>query len=350
MRILIAGSLGYTSVGDSLVHAANGMGHETLFSDTSRAYGGPRWWQVVNWRFLHHRPSTLLRYNGELRDDVTRFRPNVLLTTGTCPVTAETLRFATNRGTVAINYSTDDPWNRASRTKFFFRSLTEYDIVFSPRRSTLGELRAAGVRRVEYLPFAYDPRFAHPTDVPAGAERPDILFVGGGDRDRYPILGRLVAEGFRVAIYGSYWDRYRPTKSAVRGIAQPEALCRTTSAAKISLCLVRRANRDGHVMRTFEMAAIGTCILAEDTDEQRAVLGDGAIYFTTPDEMVARCRELLADDDRRAALASAARRRITTGPNTYADRLGQMLAGVESITGNRLASAPLASGDCSVKR
>jgi spore maturation protein CgeB len=101
-------------------------------------------------------------------------------------------------------------------------------------------------------------------------------------------------------------------------------------------------------MRTFEMAAIGTCILAEDTDEHRAILGDEAIYFTTPDEMVARCRELLADDDRRAALAAAARRRITTGPNTYADRLGKMLAGVESITENRLASDPLASGGCSV--
>jgi spore maturation protein CgeB len=344
VRIVIVGYPGYTSVGDSLHDAATVSGHETRYSDTRRAFGGSRWWGTLNWRLFGHRPSTLRHFNNELRGDVAQFRPDVLITTGTCPVTAETLRFAAGFGTVLVNYSTDDPWNRSSRSTWFLRSLAEYDIVFSPRRATLDELRGAGVRRVEYLPFAYDPRFAHPVDVPAGAERPDILFVGSGDRDRYPILGRLVAEGFRVAVYGLYWDRFGPTKTLSRGMAQPEDLCRATTEAKMSLCLVRRANRDGHVMRTFEMAAIGTCILAEDTDEQRSILGDGAVYFTTPDEMVARCRELLADDDRRSALATIARHRITTGPNTYADRLGQMLAGVESITRLRLASAPHALG------
>jgi spore maturation protein CgeB len=91
-------------------------------------------------------------------------------------------------------------------------------------------------------------------------------------------------------------------------------------------------------MRTFEMAAIGACILAQDTVEQRDILGDAAAYFTTADEMVAQCRELLADDPRRVALASAARERITSGSNTYADRFGTMLAGIKATDPARSAS------------
>ena len=44
-------------------------------------------------------------------------------------------------------------------------------------------------------------------------------------------------------------------------------------AAKVNLCLVRRAKRDGHVMRSFEIAAVGGCMLAQDTDEHREIFG-----------------------------------------------------------------------------
>jgi hypothetical protein len=47
-------------------------------------------------------------------------------------------------------------------------------------------------------------------------------------------------------------------------------------------CPVRRASRDGHIMRSFEIAAVGGCMLAQDIDEHREIFGsegEAVVYF-----------------------------------------------------------------------
>jgi spore maturation protein CgeB len=326
IRLLIAGNLGGTNVGDSFFHAAQSMGLVVRVVETRHAFAGFSLWRAFNWRVLGHRPAALGRYSRMLRTVLAEFRPAVLLATGIAPVTAKLLADAKKAGVRCINYLTDDPWNPDQCSRWFFQALPFYDAVFSPRRANLDDLRAAGCARVEYLPFAYDPRFAHPVEVTVNGDEPDVVFVGGADPERAPILGRLIAAGFRVAIYGSYWETYAETRAATCGQVAPATLCRATATAKLALCLVRRANRDGHVMRTYEIAAIAACMLAEDTPEHRDILGDTAVYFRDTDELIAHARELVRDPARRARLATAVRERITGGRNTYADRLSQMLS------------------------
>lgn len=82
-------------------------------------------------------------------------------------------------------------------------------------------------------------------------------------------------------------------------------------------------------MRTFEIAAMGGCMLAEDTEEHREILGaDGecAMFFRNEREMVEKAKWLLGHPEERSRLARAAYLRITRGQNTYADRLRTMLA------------------------
>jgi spore maturation protein CgeB len=323
-RLLIAGNLGGAQVGESFLHAAQEMGLEAQIVESQHAFAGSRLWGAFSWRFLGHRPPALQKYNRLLREAIRKFRPNVLIATGIAPATADTLAGAKAAGITLINYLTDDPWSRNHRSNWFFRALPQYAIVFSTRRANIDDLRVAGCGHVEYLPFAYDPRLTRPVQVPAG-DQPDILFVGGADRDRVPILTHLIAAGFRVAIYGGRWERYRETRAATFGEADPATVCRATAGAKVALCLVRRANRDGHVMRTFEIAAIGACVLAEDTQEHREILGETAVFFGDENELVARAAELLKDAPRRARLATALRQRIIAGHNTYGDRLREML-------------------------
>jgi spore maturation protein CgeB len=82
-------------------------------------------------------------------------------------------------------------------------------------------------------------------------------------------------------------------------------------------------------MRTFEAAASGACMLAEDTPEHRSFFGpDGecVLYFNSAGRMIAQANRLLADGALRGLLAAAAHRRITAeGRHTYADRLRAML-------------------------
>jgi hypothetical protein len=157
----------------------------------------------------------------------------------------------------------------------------------------------------------------------------DVLFAGGADADRLPYARALLGAGLKVALYGGYWDRHADLGPHWRGHADLATLCRVTPAAKLVLCLVRRANRDGHAMRSFEAPAMGGCLLMEDTEEHRELFGaegECVVYFRDADEMVAKAKALLPRAEERARLAAAAHQRICSGGHTYADRLRTMLA------------------------
>jgi spore maturation protein CgeB len=96
----------------------------------------------------------------------------------------------------------------------------------------------------------------------------------------------------------------------------------------VNLCLVRRANRDGQVMRSYEAAATGACMLVEDTPEHRELFGgDGetVVYFRAIDDMLSQLTHLLASARERLRLGHAVRKRIAEGGHTYEDRLRSML-------------------------
>ena len=82
----------------------------------------------------------------------------------------------------------------------------------------------------------------------------------------------------------------------------------------VSVCLVRRANRDEHVMRTFEAPAMGACLAMEDTSEHRAIFGEhghAVLYFSGPESLVNVCKELLESPELRRKLRKNLRYRYT---------------------------------------
>jgi spore maturation protein CgeB len=115
-------------------------------------------------------------------------------------------------------------------------------------------------------------------------------------------------------------------------MATPEMVRRIASAAKVSLCLVRRANRDQSCMRTFELPAMGACIVAQDTEEHRTFYGpDGEVahYFSNSDQMIEKVRWLLSNPQIRARTRANAATWVAQNRHTYADRLNAMLASVD---------------------
>jgi spore maturation protein CgeB len=330
--LLIVGFGNQPHIGGSLARAADRLGVKHAFVEASRAWAGPRLIRMASWRLAGHRPPALRALSQEVAQAVTRWRPRWLLTTGLAPVDGRTLAAVGRVATQRLCYLTDDPWNPGVRSRWFFDALAHYDQVFSPRRANLADLERHGCPAVTYLPFGYDPELCFP-QAPASDDEwsrfaSDVAFVGGADRDRVPFVEALIQSGAHVALYGGYWDRFAQTRVANRGHAEPATVRKVTGAARVSLCLVRRANRDGHVMRSLEIAAMGGCMLVEDTAEHRALFGppgEAAAYFRTIPEMLVQLRRLLSDEHERDRLRSAAHRRIRAGRHTYCDRLVSML-------------------------
>ena len=103
---------------------------------------------------------------------------------------------------------------------------------------------------------------------------------------------------------------------------------RLTTRAAVNLCLVRRANRDGHVMRTFEIAASGGFMLAEDTEEHRDLLGPAGecvLYFSSPEQAAEQAHWAIGNPEERQQMAAATFACITRGRHTYGDRLQSIL-------------------------
>ena len=331
-RLLIVGNPGETHVGHHLCHAAKLEDLAVEFCDTRAAFSASWLTIQLSWRLGGHRPPLLRAFSRDVVSACHRFRPHWLLATGLAPMSARALQQVRQLGVVCLNYLTDDPWNPRLRSRWFMSALTAYDMVFSPRRSNLDDLTNLGCRGVSYLPFAYAPEIHFPAPPTSPEEREafecDVLFFGGADRDRLPYVASLLRSGIKTRLYGGYWDRFPQTRSHARGHADPPTLRKAVSVARVTLCLVRRMNRDGHVMRTYEGPAMGACMLVEDTPEHREIFGpnkENVVYFRDIAAMLEEVRWLLSSGSERRRLAAAARKTIVSSPNTYQDRLSTML-------------------------
>lgn len=331
-RLLICGDPGEVHVGAHFLHAARSLGIEAEIFDIRRAYRGPRLAAAVYRRFFGNRPLHLKECGRDLLERVRTFKPRWLMATGIAPIERKVLDEISRCGVETINYLTDDPWNPVHASPWFFEAMPGYGAVFTVRRSNLNDLQNAGCRKVSYLPFAYAPEIHFPP-APSEAEKEgyasDVVFVGGADRDREPYVRELLARGFNTAVYGGYWERFPGTKKACRGMGDARTIRLATASAAVALCLVRRSNRDGNCMRSFEIPAIGTCMLAEDTAEHREIFGregEAVLYFKDRAEMAEKARRLLDDASGRLRLAEAAHRRIIGGYHTYKDRLSVLIA------------------------
>ncbi|MGA3073011.1 MAG: glycosyltransferase [Bryobacteraceae bacterium] len=330
-NLLLVGNQGGTNVGWSLWHASAGLGIAAHFADALQASRAPAWQRRVAWRLLGHRPPRLAGFSADLVRLCGQLNPSALLATGLAPINRKALQAIGQMGITRLNYLTDDPWNPAFRARWFFESLPTYDTVFSARRANIADLENLGCRAVRYMPFGFDPNLCYPQPADAaeaGRLSADILFVGGADRNRVPFIAALASAGLSIALYGAGWNRYPETMPHHLGYADPQTLRKATAAAKIALCLVRRSNRDGHVMRSFEIPAIGACMLVEDTQEHREIFsteGESVVYFRSIPEMIEKARWLLDRPAERQRLAAAAHARIAAGCHTYQDRLAAML-------------------------
>lgn len=282
---------------------------------------------------LSRAPVSVSALNRDLMRRAETGEVNVALIVKGPFVRRETVAGLRKRGVVLLNFATDDPFNMSASTEWMRQSLPEYDIYFSTKRAVIGDLTSAGCRRVEYMPFAYKPQvhFYEGSNTPEEVRRfeCDVSFVGGADDVRAAFFQRLLnAEPqLKLKLYGGYWERYRSLRAFHCGAAVGRAFRLAASGAAVCVNLVRRANRDGHVMRSFELPACGAFVAAERTAEHTELFREGRemVCFDGEEEFVEVMRRYLRQPEERRRIAAAGQAAVRQGGNTYKDRLLTML-------------------------
>ncbi len=339
----MVGSRAGSNIGGSFERGARTRGWEVALADPMAAHSRFRVLRSFAHRVLRGRPLYQDAFSAAVWRQCEKFRPDVVIATGFSPVNQATLQKIRRAGHKSAVFLSDDISAQPAKTRWFTAGLGLYDVVATPRVAAIPDLRQAGARNVLRLPFGYDPDLFFPRPANhVSPETADVFFAGGADADRVPMIAAVAQAGFKLALYGSYWERYAPTRSHTRGQCDIPTLREAAWSSKVSLCCVRRANRDEHCMRTFELPALGVCQVVEDTAEHREILGpegEGVLYFRDYGEMVEKTRRLIQDRSLRERLRLACHRRIAHGRHTYADRLETLLTFAAADRGNE---SPLA--------
>jgi spore maturation protein CgeB len=255
-------------------------------------------------------------------------------------------------GSMLVNWATDDPFNRADNSRELLNSIPLYDLYVCTKKDIMRDVRRAGCANVAYVRFGYKPEVHFPEAAVTAEERErfacDVMFIGGCDAHRtayFEALIRAVPE-VKLRLYGMYWERVRALRQYARGFAVGRDYRLAVGGAKIAANLVRHANRDDHVMRTFEIPACGGFMLTERSATHDELFSDnaGAVLFDSPDDFAAKVRSYLGRDEDRAVIAAAGYRRITQGRNSYRDRLAEIVEAARRVrelrTSARAGAAP----------
>lgn len=336
--------------GEALEAWADENGHAAYFLDDAPFFGSMG--STVVHRAVRRaagHPLTVGRYNRHIRGTVDAFRPDVAIIVKGSYVSVDTLRHLRERGVMLVNFATDDPFNAPSaRTPWVRQGIPYYDLYCSTKRAIMSDVERAGCPLVQWVPCAYKPTVHYPESAVGNEERErfrsDVLFIGGADAERLPYFVALVEAipGLRLHLYGGYWDLQPALRPYVRGFVRGRDYRLAMAGTKIAVNLVRRMNRDGHVMRSFEVPACGAFMLAERTAEHAELLEEDheMACFGSIEELVSKVRDYLPQADRRREIAAAGHARITSDPNTYRDRLETMLGFVSPMIEERRRTPP----------
>ena len=216
-----------------------------------------------------------------------------------------------------VNWFPDDPHQLAVST----RLAPAYDRFFTHDSASLERYRGVGAR-AHYLAFGCDPDYLRPADDDT-RWRAALSFVGSRDPQRERVLSEIGDLG--IAVWGPGWPN---------GPVYGDDYIRALSGGTVGLNIHQQFGQSGDAsrygsganMRVFELAAIGTPQISDGKADiaRHFVPGREIVLYTSIAEMRQEARALLADDERRRSLATAARERALR-EHTWAHRLEELL-------------------------
>jgi spore maturation protein CgeB len=345
-RILIAGRFRPFAVESHWRDRLQRDGHDVQtfdFDETMRrACGGLDFGRRLVYR-LANRAGDFVIGPAFVRD-ATAFRPDVVLVvSGHWLGAAVVRRVRAATGATMLHHYGDDLANAGVTTPTLRSAVAAYDHFFTSKSHNLAELERRGCRSVTFVTCGYMPGYHEParvTDEERAVYGSNVVFIGTYEAARAELLERLCDRGLRI--WGTGWERLRagsPLGGCWTGRpAYGPEMAKVVAASKVALGFLRKANRDLHTMRTFEIPALRGFQLSERSDEILSFFREGETIacFDGEQELERTVDHYLGADAERERIADAAFRHVRAGRFSYFDVLDTMLQVVDHRHGSHL--------------
>lgn len=334
MKFFIAGPTTHSASESSYARILREKGHETMVwhdKAPSLLFGNRDWWHLSRIERVAYDAIASVRFYRACR----RYHPDVLFLPKADNIHSYAVRRALEdtKAKLVIWYP-DHPFKADQSSMNILRNLKRCDIFYIWGKFLVDTIRAAGCKRVEYLPFGFDP-ILHPPDTALTAEeqvayKSDICFVGTWDPEREAAL--LPLADFDLGIWGPFWKEnvnpQSPLYSQIRGDAlYGPQMVKAFKAAKVVFNHLRLHNGSAHNARAMEVTGVGGgAMLVRRTPElsrELFVEGEHLLCFETPEELRMVAQQLL-NDAKRVSLSERARQR-TFSDHLLSFRIDQIL-------------------------
>ncbi len=277
-----------------------------------------------------------LRINRQLIRLAEEIKPDVILLHVALPIFPSTVERLAKQTWVST-YFIDNPfgsYGTRSYFRYFQKTLPYAHSHHVNRLVNVSDYQERGYQRVKLLRMYYLPWVHRRLDLPPDQPKHDIVFIGHGANDqRIGYVKALLDAGLDVQIYGPAegWTEFlSPEDLSKMQPIQPirgDDYARLIAASKICLCFFSQANRDTYTGRVFEITAIGGFLMCQRTDDMLTMFEEDAeaVYFSSPEELVEKCRYYLEHEADRQRIQEAGHRRCLADKHDIVSRMEQWL-------------------------
>jgi spore maturation protein CgeB len=339
-KILYGGPIDPGSTARHRMMALERLGYEIVqfnFAEYLRGTG-----RTLNW--LYHRLLTgpaVDRLDRDFQLLAEAARPDIIMVDKPIFLGPGTVGSLSKTIAPIIQYNLDNPFGEMGEPGWrkLIAAIPAYDLHFVPRAINIEDYRRAGAKAVIRVPLAYEPTVHFPPpDWGEDRRMIDVSFTGSPYDDRAEFLTRLLTEhGIAVDIRGDRWLKVLKPEIGAQLYKGPslldDAYRQRFWDSKICLSFITHANNDQVAHKSFEIAAGGGFLLAEATEEHRAMFEDGkeAVFFTDLADCARLIREYLPQPELRRQIAEAGRRRALVADYSNDARMGQAFEAARSL-------------------
>ncbi len=204
----------------------------------------------------------------------------------------------------------------------------EYDAVLVAGPKLGQEVVAYGCERVLFVPMSANDAVYRPLPAIAGYRHP-IVFVANHNRTRDEVeryILPLLPLG--LVIYGNGWEREPElaASGALRGGIHPSEVPALYSSCDLVLSCHTPWHRvnDVPTSRLWEATCCGATLLSDRVPTAESLFANTIAFSDGGDDLVQQATLLLAEPERRRAMAAAARQRVEAGL-TFRHHAGRIL-------------------------
>jgi len=263
----------------------------------------------------------IYRINRDLLRVVQEFKPDVVFFDRPTQFTKATLFAIKQAGATTVYYNQDNPFGPRNDPGWYqlYKVVRLFDLHCALRSTDVIRFQQWGLEWMRTM-FSFEPSIHFPP-LPAWSDRErdrQVSYIGHHHEDRPAFLGSLAMDhNLPITISGSpTWRKVKPSELFIRwfryGPLIDNRYREEIWKSKINLSFVTHLNEDDIAHKSIEIAACQGFLLALRCEGHQAIFEEDkeAVFFSSVEECVDKCRFYLPRPDLRDAIARRGRERV----------------------------------------